>query len=220
MLALNSYIDHTLLKPTTTPDEIVKLCEEARKHKFYAVCVSSSYVYLAVKELKKSKVKVAATVGFPLGTASKKAKVAEAKECVKQGADEIDMVMNIGFLKSELYKSVREEISAVKKAIGRRTLKVIIETCFLTDPEKRMACNIVIKAGADFVKTSTGFGPKGATLEDVALIKELVGDRIKIKASGGIKDTETALKYIELGVRRIGTSSGVSIVSANQNTQL
>ncbi len=215
MSALNSYIDHTLLKPTTTPEEIVELCEEARKYKFYAVCVSSSYVYLAVKELKKSKVKVAATVGFPLGTASKKAKVAEAKEGVKQGADEIDMVMNIGFLKSELYKLVREEISAVKKAIGRRTLKVIIETCFLTDPEKRMACSIVIKAGADFVKTSTGFGPKGATLEDVALIKEFVGDRIKIKASGGIKDTKTALKYIELGAQRLGTSSGVSIVSAN-----
>jgi deoxyribose-phosphate aldolase len=218
MIELNSYIDHTLLKPTTTADEIVELCEEARKYKFYAVCVSSSYVYLAVKELKKSKVKVAATVGFPLGTASKKAKVEEAKECVKQGADEIDMVINIGFLKSELYKSVREEISAVKKAIGRRTLKVIIETCFLTDPEKRMACSIVIKAGADFVKTSTGFGPKGATLEDVALIKEFVGDRIKIKASGGIKDTKTALKYIELGADRIGTSSGVSIVIANQNT--
>jgi deoxyribose-phosphate aldolase len=220
MIALNTYIDHTLLKPTTTPEDIIELCEEARKYNFYAVCVCSSYVYLAVKELKKSKVKVAATVGFPLGSASKKAKVAEAKECVRQGADEIDMVMNIGFLKSELYKSVREEISAVKKAIGRRTLKVIIETCFLTDPEKRMACSIVIEAGADFVETSTGFGQKGATFEDVALIKEFVGDRIKIKASGGIIDTKTALKYIELGAHRIGTSSGVSIVFANQNTQL
>ncbi|RLD25529.1 MAG: deoxyribose-phosphate aldolase, partial [Bacteroidetes bacterium] len=209
-----------LLKPTTTPEDIVILCEEARKYNFYAVCISSSYVYLAAKELKKSKVKVAATVGFPLGTASKKAKVAEAKECVKQGADEIDMVINIGFLKNELYKSVREEISEVKKAIGRRILKVIIETCYLTDSEKRMACSIVIKAGADFVKTSTGFGPKGATLEDVALIKEFVGNKIKIKASVGIKDTETTLKYIEIGAHRIGTSSGVSIVFANQNSQL
>lgn len=220
MKELNQYIDHTLLKPTTTPKDIANLCDEARKYKFYAVCVSSSYVNLAVKELIKSKVKVVATVGFPLGTASKKAKVSEAKRCINHGADEIDMVMNIGFLKAELYKSVREEISAVKKAIGRRTLKVIIETCYLSDPEKRVACNIAIKAGADFVKTSTGFGPIGATLEDIVLIKEFVGDKIKIKASGGIKDAKMALKYIELGTHRIGTSYGVSIVISNQNAQL
>jgi len=215
MISLNSYIDHTLLKPTTTPEEIIQLCREAIEYEFYAVCVSSSFVYFAANELRKSKVKVVATVGFPLGTTSKKAKVAEAKECVKQGADEIDMVINIGFLKNELYKSVKEEISAVKKVIGKRTLKVIIETCYLTNPEKRMACSIAIKAKANFVKTSTGFGPNGATLEDVALIKEFVGDKIKIKASGGIKDTQTALKYIELGAHRIGTSSGVAIVISN-----
>ncbi|NND63688.1 MAG: deoxyribose-phosphate aldolase [Flavobacteriaceae bacterium] len=211
-MELNSYIDHTFLKPTATPEEIVKLCDEAKEYNFYAVCVSSCYVYLAANELKDSEVKVAATVGFPHGNSSKKSKVSEAKKCVKDGADEIDMVLNLGFLKSGLVKSVREEISAVKKAIGKRPLKVIIETCYLTDEEKRMACNIVVKAKANFVKTSTGFGFGGATLSDVILMKEAVGDKAKVKASGGIKDAKTAIEYIKNGVDRIGTSSGVDIM--------
>ncbi len=212
MIELNKYIDHTLLKPIASPKDIVKLCDEAKEYDFYAVCVNSCYVYLAANELKDSEVKVAATVGFPLGASSKMAKVSEAKKCIKDGADEIDMVLNIGFLKSGLVKSVREEISAVKEAIGKRTLKVIIETCYLTDEEKTMACKIAVKADADFVKTSTGFGIKGATLYDVLLMKEAVQGKAKVKASGGIKNAETATEYIKNGVDRIGTSSGIDIM--------
>lgn len=211
MKDLNAYIDHTYLKPSATPKDILKLCDEARRYKFYAVCVNSCYVRLASKELEDVDVKVAATVGFPLGTASTAAKVAEARWCVKRGADEIDMVLNIGFLKGGLTKSVREEITAVKKAVGRRLLKVIIETCYLTDEEKRLACIIAKKAGADFVKTSTGFGTGGATLKDVALMREAVGDSMKIKASGGIKTQAQAKAFIEVGADRIGTSSGIEI---------
>ena len=164
MKELNQYIDHTLLKPTATPEDIVALCDEAKEYNFYSVCVNSCYAYLASQELKKSKVKVVSTVGFPLGASSSDAKICEAKNAVKNGADEIDMVINIGFLKAELYKSVREEISAVKKAIGRRVLKVTIETCYLSDDEKRMACEIkteaeaiaFIKAGVDRIGNSSG----------------------------------------------------------------
>ena len=198
-MELNEYIDHTLLAATATPDDICKLCDEAKKYNFYAVCVNSCHVYLASNELHKSKVKVVATIGFPLGASSTKSKREEAKRCVKDGADEIDMVINIGYLKQNLYKNIREEISAVKKMIGDKVLKVIIETCYLDDEEKRQACQIAAKAGADYVKTSTGFGSGGATIDDVKLMMEEVGDRLKVKASGGIKDQKTALKYIELG---------------------
>lgn len=220
MKELNQYIDHTLLKPTATPEDIVALCREARQYKFYAVCVNSCYVYLAARELKKSRVKVAATVGFPLGASSTETKVYEAKKAVKNGADEIDMVINIGFLKTELYKSVREEISAVKKAIGRRVLKVIIETCYLSNTEKKMASEIVKKAGADFVKTSTGFGEGGADLMDLAIIKAAIGDYPKIKASGGIKTEADALAFIKAGAERIGTSSGIQLLYASQEKEL
>ena len=212
-MELNEYIDHTLLAATATPDDICKLCDEAKKYNFYAVCVNSCHVYLASNELHKSKVKVVATIGFPLGASSTKSKREEAKRCVKDGADEIDMVINIGYLKQNLYKNIREEISAVKKMIGDKVLKVIIETCYLDDEEKRQACQIAAKAGADYVKTSTGFGSGGATIDDVKLMMEEVGDRLKVKASGGIKDRKTALKYIELGVSRIGTSNGIAIVT-------
>ena len=213
-MELNSYIDHTLLKATATPDDICKLCDEAKKYNFHAVCVNSCYVYLASNELLKSKVKIAATIGFPLGSSSTKAKREEAKRCIKDGADEIDMVINIGFLKHNLFKSVREEISAIKKVIGDKILKVIIETCYLTDEEKRIACHIAAKAGADYVKTSTGFGTGGATIDDVKLMMEEVGDTLKIKASGGIRDKKTAIQYIDLGVSRIGTSNGIAIVTS------
>ncbi|MCB0466207.1 MAG: deoxyribose-phosphate aldolase [Aequorivita sp.] len=216
---LNRYIDHTLLRATATPDDIIKRCNEARAHKFYAVCINSCYAFLAANELKNSDVKVAAVVGFPLGASSCHAKICEAEQCVKDGADEIDMVLNIGFLKAKLHKSVREEIAAVKEVIGNRILKVILETCYLTDDEIKMACQIAKKAGADYVKTSTGFGTGGATEHAVKIMINEVGDSLKVKASGGIKDAATAKKYIEMGVSRIGTSSGIEIVtSTKKNT--
>ncbi len=220
MKELNQYIDHTLLKPTATPEDIVALCEQAKAYKFYAVCVNSCYAYLAATELKGCKVKVVATVGFPLGTASSEAKIAEAKKAIADGADEIDMVINIGFLKAELYKAVREEISAVKKAVGRRVLKVIIETCYLSNSEKKMACEIIKKAGANFIKTSTGFGEGGALVQDIEIIKAAIGNTPKIKASGGIKTHEEAIAFIKAGAERIGTSNGINLLYASKEKQL
>ena len=214
MKSLNRYIDHTLLHPTASPESIVALCDQAKAHNFYAVCVNSCYVYLAAKELKKTDIRIAATVGFPLGAASTKSKVAEARKAVKDGADEIDMVLNIGFLKSELHKNVKEDIEAVKKRIGKKPLKVILETCYLTNEEKKIACLIADKAGADYVKTSTGFGTGGATMEDVKLMKASIGQSMKIKASGGISSAEEAFEYIGLGVERIGTSKGVQLMNS------
>lgn len=216
MNALGQYIDHTLLTPTAQPEDIVKLCAEARRYNFYAVCVSSAYAYLANNELKGSDIKVVATVGFPLGNSSSKSKVSEAKRAIKDGADEIDMVMNIGFLKSDLLKSVKEDIEAVKKAIGKNVLKVIIETCYLNKDEIKVACLIAVKAGADFVKTSTGFGPGGAKLSDVELMHATVGDSLKIKASGGISTAEAARKFIAMGADRIGTSKGIDIITSEE----
>lgn len=220
MKELNQYIDHTLLKPTATPKDIIVLCKEAKDYNFYSVCVNSCYAYLAANELKDVDVKVVATIGFPLGASLTEAKVREAKVAVQKGADEIDMVMNIGFLKAELYKSVREEITAVKKAIGRRVLKVIIETCYLSNSEKKMACEIVKKAGADFVKTSTGFGEGGANLQDIQIIRGAIGDHPKIKASGGIKTEAEAIEFIKAGVSRIGTSRGVSLIYSSEEKHL
>ncbi|MEH6763401.1 MAG: deoxyribose-phosphate aldolase [Aequorivita antarctica] len=216
MRKLSCYIDHTLLKATATPEDIVKLCNEAKEYKFYAVCVNSCYTFLAANELKNSDVKVASVIGFPLGANSCPTKVCEAEQCIKDGADEIDMVLNLGLLKAKLHKSIGEEIAAVKKAIGSRTLKVILETCYLTDDEIRMACQIAKRAKADFVKTSTGFGTGGATEHSVKIMVEEVGDTLKIKASGGIKDATTAEKYIKMGVSRIGTSSGIEIVTSTK----
>ena len=212
-LQLENFIDHTLLKPTATSSDILQLCKEAEEHQFFAVCVNSCYVQLAVSALKNSKVKVAATIGFPLGAASTASKIAEAEKCVAEGAEEIDMVLNIGFLKDKKFSEVEEEISAIKEAIGDTILKVILETCYLSDEEITKACRLAENAKADFVKTSTGFGTAGATLEHVRLMKDSVSDKVKIKASGGIRDRETALEYIDLGVSRIGTSSGIQIVS-------
>jgi len=209
---LEKYIDHTNLKPTATTTDIEALCKEAIEYNFYAVCVNGCHVSSAKKVLRGTHIKIAAVVGFPLGAMSFKAKVQEAVDCIENGADEIDMVINIGWLKSKDYDAVREEIEAIKKAIGDHVLKVIIETCFLSNEEKEIACRLAVEAKADYVKTSTGFGTGGATLQDVALMKRVVGDNAKIKASGGIKTREEALKYIELGVSRIGTSSGPSLI--------
>ncbi|MFC2399753.1 deoxyribose-phosphate aldolase [Capnocytophaga gingivalis] len=201
------YIDYTLLKATATPADIEKLCKEALEYGFYSVCVNSGYVPLAAEQLKGSKVKVCTVVGFPLGAMSTQAKLYETSVALTQGAQEIDMVLNVGLFLSGNVAKVLEEIALLKQETGDRVLKVIIETCYLNDEQKRLASQVCVDAGADFVKTSTGFGTGGATLADVQLIKEVVGDRAKIKASGGIRDKQTALQYISLGVDRIGASA-------------
>ena len=217
-MELNRYIDHTLLKPTTTESDIIKLCGEAKSYNFYSVCVNSSYVPLAKEALKETNVKICTVVGFPLGAMSTEVKVFEAIKAVEQGADEIDMVINIGFLKSNNYVAVLKDISAVKNAIGTTPLKVILEISELSKNEIVRACEICIDAKADFVKTSTGFSGSGATLTAVKIMKKSVKDQLRIKASGGIRDAETALKYIEVGVHRIGASSGVAMM--NNQTSL
>ena len=201
------YIDYTLLKATATPADIEKLCKEALEYGFYSVCVNSGYVPLAAEQLKESKVNVCTVVGFPLGAMSTQAKLYETSVALSQGAQEIDMVLNVGLFLSGNVAKVLEEIALLKQETGDRVLKVIIETCYLNDEQKRLASQVCVDAGADFVKTSTGFGTGGATLADVQLIKEVVGDRAKIKASGGIRDKQTALQYISLGVSRIGASA-------------
>ena len=211
-MELNKYIDHTLLKSTAKPVDIERLCEEAIEYKFYAVCVNSCYVKLAKSLLKNSKVKIASVVGFPLGAMSTESKTYEAQNAVNDGADEIDMVINLGKLKAKEYTYIENEIRKIKEILGDKILKVIIEASELKNEEKIIACELAEKAGADFVKTSTGFASGGAKVEDVKLMKSAISDRMKIKASGGIRDQETAKNYIKLGVSRIGTSSGISIV--------
>lgn len=201
------YIDYTLLKATATPADIEKLCKEALEYGFYSVCVNSGYVPLAAEQLKGSKVNVCTVVGFPLGAMSTQAKLYETSVALSQGAQEIDMVLNVGLFLSGNVAKVLDEIALLKQETSDRVLKVIIETCYLNDDQKRLASQVCVDAGADFVKTSTGFGTGGATLADVQLIREIVGDRAKIKASGGIRDKQTALQYISLGVDRIGASA-------------
>lgn len=216
-MKIQKYIDHTLLKATATPDDIEQLCKEAKEHHFYAVCVNGCYVKLAKEQVKDSQVKVAAVVGFPLGMMSIEAKILEALQCIKDGADEIDMVINVGMLKSGHFDHIKDEISSIKRGIGsHRVLKVILETCYLTKDEITAACNLAIASNADFVKTSTGFGTGGATFEDVELMNSIVDGEAQVKASGGIRDFETALKYIQLGATRLGTSSGVAIMKESK----
>ena len=211
-MGLNKYIDHTILKATASSTDVQKLCEEAIEHKFYSVCVNGCYVADAKHLLQGTDVKVAAVVGFPLGAMATAAKVFEAKEAVENGASEIDMVINIAKLKDGEFEFVENEIRQIKEAIGDNVLKVIIETCYLTDEEKVKACELSLAAKADFVKTSTGFGTGGATYEDIKLMKSVVGNNAKVKASGGVRDKETAQKYVDLGAERLGTSSGIEIV--------
>ena len=211
-MGLNKYIDHTILKATASSSDVQKLCEEAIEHEFYSVCVNGCYVADAKHLLQGTDVKVAAVVGFPLGAMTTAAKVFEAKEAVENGASEIDMVINVAKLKDGEFEFVKNEIRQIKEAIGDNVLKVIIETCYLTDEEKVKACELSLAAKADFVKTSTGFGTDAATYEDVKLMKSVVGDNAKVKASGGVRDKETAQKYINLGAERLGTSSGIDIV--------
>ena len=218
-MELNKLIDHTLLKATATIADIETLCKEAVEYDFYSVCVNSRYVTTAKKFLAGTDIKVCSVVGFPLGAMSAKAKYFETGEALSDGADEIDMVLNVGLLKSGEVNKVLDEIISLKRCVGEnRVLKVILETCYLTDEEKRLACRMALDAKADFVKTSTGFGSGGATLADVKLMKECVQDKAKIKASGGIRDYETAMQYVNLGVQRIGTSNGIAILKGEKGT--
>ncbi len=217
-MSIAKYIEHTLLKPTTTERDIINLCEEAIENNFYAVCVNSCYVALVKQLLQGSGIKIVSVVGFPLGGMSTEAKVFEAQKAIEDGADEIDMVINLGFLKSKNYVLVFKDIRDVKSAIGRTPLKVIIEISELNKNEVIKICDICMDAKVNFIKTSTGYSKSGATLTAVKIIKKSVRDEIKIKASGGIKDYETAIKYIEAGADRIGTSSGVNILNTSLST--
>ena len=204
-------IDHTQLKPMASKSDIVKLCDEAKKYRFYAVCVNPYYVPLASKLLSGTDIKISSVVGFPLGATFTEIKAAEAERSIRLGASEIDMVMNISAFKSGDLEYVKRDIREVRERIGDAILKVIIECCYLTDDEKILAAKICEEEGADYVKTSTGFGPGGAKLEDVRLLRRTLSPKVKIKAAGGIRTFEQAVKFIEAGADRIGTSSGVKI---------
>ena len=208
-MKINQYIDHTVLKADATFDDIKKLVDEAVENDFYSVCVNSSFIKF-IRDYNKE-IRIASVVGFPLGAMAKEAKVFEAKSAIEDGACEIDMVINIGRLKSKDYDYVEDEIRQIKEAIGDNVLKVIIETCLLTDEEKVKACELSVKAGADFVKTSTGFSTGGAKVSDVKLMADNVGDKAKVKASGGIHTREEALSFIEAGASRIGASKSIEI---------
>ena len=203
--------DHTILKADATKADVEKICKEAREYQFMSVCVNSYYTAFAAQQLSGSGVRVCTVVGFPLGQMSTKAKAAETKIAVADGAEEIDMVINVGALKDQNYDAVSDDIKEVKRACGQALLKVIIETCLLTEKEKVKACEIAKEAGADFVKTSTGFSTGGATAEDVALMRRTVGDTMGVKASGGIRNKETAQAMVQAGANRLGTSATISI---------
>ncbi|MGV2941850.1 deoxyribose-phosphate aldolase [Mesobacillus sp. LC4] len=208
-------IDHTLLKANATEAEIVKLAEEAKEYKFASVCVNPTWVKKASEILKDVEgVEVCTVIGFPLGATTSEVKAFETKDAIENGATEVDMVINIGALKDKQYDLVEKDIKAVVDAAkGKALTKVIIETCLLTDEEKEMACKLSVNAGADFVKTSTGFSTGGATVEDIALMRKTVGPDLGVKASGGVRSLEDAQNMIEAGATRIGASSGVAIVN-------
>ncbi len=211
-MELHKYIDHTLLSPTATKQDIDKLCKEAVQHLFFSVCVHGCYVKRTKKQLENSSVKVCCVVGFPLGAMTTKAKVFETKNALKNGADEIDMVINISALKNKNYKKVLKDIQSIKRTMPLKVLKVILETGYLSAEEIKKASELSLLAGADFIKTSTGFGLRGASIEDIMLMKDATQGKIKIKASGGVKTAQMALDYIAAGASRLGTSSGVAIV--------
>lgn len=208
------YLDDTLLKADATPEQIVKICEEAKTYGCASVCVNSSYVPLVAKELSGSEVKTCCVIGFPLGACTSESKAAETADSIEKGANEVDMVIQIGRVKAGEWDYVKSDIEAVvKAAAGKAIVKVIIETCLLTDEEKIKACQIAKEAGADFVKTSTGFSTGGATVEDIRLMRETVGKDMGVKASGGVRDFEKAQAMIDAGATRIGTSSAAGILN-------
>ena len=211
-MRLNKTIDHTILNPDATIDEVIKVIDEAKAHDFASVCLEPCWVTLAAERLADSEVKVCTVIGFPLGANTKTVKAFEAKEAVENGAEEVDMVLNIGALKSGDYELVLEDMKAVREAAKDAVVKVILETCLLTDDEKKKACALAKEAGMDFVKTSTGFSTAGATTDDVKLMREAVGDAMGVKASGGIRDRETAEAMIAAGASRIGASKSIAIV--------
>lgn len=211
---LAKYIDHTLLKADATKAEIDKIIDEAKKYNFASVCLNPHWVPYAAEKLKNTEVKVCTVIGFPLGATTTDTKVFEAKNAVENGATEIDLVINLGELKNGNFSKVKEEIEAIVLAAGENILtKVIIETALLTDEEKVKACQLAKEAGAHFVKTSTGFSTGGATVQDIVLMRKTVGEEMGVKASGGIRDRETALKMIQAGATRIGASAGVAIIN-------
>lgn len=213
-ISLSQYIDHTLLKPDAKEEDIIKLCKEAVLYGFASVCINPSHIQLAARELKGSNVNICTVIGFPLGASTTKVKAFEAEDAILKGAAEIDMVINIGKLKDKNYEYVRNDIKAVvEKCKGRAIVKVIIESCLLTEEEKTMACRISYEERSDFVKTSTGFSNGGATIEDVRLMRKVVGETMGVKASGGIKTYEDAIKMIEAGATRLGTSASINIIN-------
>lgn len=213
MKQLNKYIDHTILKPDASINDIIRLCTEAKEYNFASVCINPTYINLAVETLQTSDIKVCTVIGFPLGANTTKTKVFETKLAVKSNADEIDMVINIGEVKNNNWNLVLKDIKAVRRAAVGKILKVIIETALLTTDEIIKVSKLILKTKADFIKTSTGFASQGATIENIKLIKSVVKDKIQIKASGGIYDYQIALAMIDAGATRIGTSSGVKIIS-------
>lgn len=214
---VNKYIDHTVLKPETTKAQILSLCEEAKQYDFASVCVNPTWVSTCAKELEGTDVKVCTVIGFPLGATLKEVKAFETKCAIEAGATEVDMVINIGAAKDQNWELVYEDIKAVVDAANGVLVKVIIETCLLTDEEKVKACEMSVKAGADFVKTSTGFSTGGATVEDVKLMRQTVGANVGVKASGGVRTSEDMNAMVEAGANRIGTSGGVSLVQGKEN---
>lgn len=209
---LNKLIDHTFLNPAGTTKDIDKLIEEAKKYDFKSVCIAPSYIKYAKEQLKNSDVLICTVIGFPLGYNVTSVKVFETKIALEHGADEIDMVMNVSRFKDKQYEFVLNEIKAIKEVCGNKVLKVIIETALLTNEEIAKATEIVLQSGADFIKTSTGFSYRGASFEDIKIMKEIAKDNLLIKASGGIKSKEDALKMVELGANRLGTSKSVTII--------
>lgn len=213
----NKYIDHTLLKPEATQAQIEVLCNEAREYDFMSVCVNPSHIELCKKLLEGSDVVVCTVVGFPLGATLTSVKVFEAQEALRLGASEVDMVINIGALKEGRTQFVEDEIRAIKEAVGDKILKVIIETALLTEEEIVIASQLVVNAGADFVKTSTGFSTAGATVEHLALMKQTVGDKAQVKAAGGVRNTDDLKEMIAAGATRIGTSAGVKLMQGEKS---
>lgn len=211
-MEINRYIDHTLLKPDATLKQIENLCQEALQYSFFSVCINPSYVATCEKILKNSNVAVCTVIGFPLGATTSAAKAYEAARAIKDGADELDMVINIGALKSQKYLLVEEDIREVVKAAEGKIVKVIIETSLLNEEEKITACKLSTNAGANFVKTSTGFNGGGATIEDIILMKSNISTEMWVKASGGIRDLKSAQDLIASGASRLGTSSGITIL--------
>ncbi|MCY6483425.1 deoxyribose-phosphate aldolase [Clostridium aestuarii] len=212
-MKIEKFIDHTLLKPQSTEEQIKKICEEAKEYNFASVCINPYYASFVSSELKGYDVKTCVVIGFPLGANTKEVKAFEAKQAIENGAQEVDMVINIGALKDKKYDVVKEDIeSVVNVAKGKALLKVIIETCLLTDEEKIKACELSKEAGADFVKTSTGFSTAGAKKEDIDLMRKTVGKNIGVKASGGIHSYEETMDMIEAGATRIGASAGIKII--------